>query len=416
MVNQWGRDSNLSSSGSRSSGGAGVVIAAVVALVIGIGGGYGAGRFLSGASADDIAARDRTIAELQQRISSARSQADGAQASDTVLRAEIETLQQQVAALKKANDTLKKSADEQPDAANPDAQAEIDALRKTIEQAGDLQGQLSRARRSLKVSELQIIELEGAVKARQDEIGRLRADLAKAATQGNSGNKALSEQVEKLQSALDAARQQASGVPDLKKRIARLEDEVAQKTADASGVQQKLGTLEKQAEDLKGKLAEAEERLAGKETEVAALKAQTEELRKAVSAAESRATAIDGQRILTGMTVNSLRAEKEKLETENAGLRQTIANLQAARTNRSNDDDTAQAPDESRDEGRRDAAAVREALANMPGFGRMAPDKQTELAERLENGECVVAALKATLGRVPAIALRNLIQDLGRKC
>ena len=176
------------------------------------------------------------------------------------------------------------------------------------------------------------------------------------------------------------------------------------------------GDRSEQAEQLDRKLAEAEDQLAGRETEIAALKAQTKELRKAVSAAESRATAIDGQRILTGMTVNSLRAEKEKLETENAGLRQTIANLQAARTNRSNDDDAAQAPDESRSEGRRDAAAVREALADLPGFSRMAPDKQTELAERLENGECVVDALKATLGRVPAIALRNLIQDLGRKC
>ena len=38
------------------------------------------------------------------------------------------------------------------------------------------------------------------------------------------------------------------------------------------------------------------------------------------------------------------------------------------------------------------------------------------MAQRLEGGECAADALKATLGRVPAIALRNLIRDLGSKC
>jgi hypothetical protein len=59
---------------------------------------------------------------------------------------------------------------------------------------------------------------------------------------------------------------------------------------------------------------------------------------------------------------------------------------------------------------------VRAALEDMPGYSRLTPDKQFELARRLEDGECAADALKTTLGRVPAIALRNLIRDLGSKC
>ncbi|MDB5554547.1 MAG: hypothetical protein JWL86_4531 [Rhizobium sp.] len=467
MVNQWGRDGNSSSPGSQSSGGAGILIAAVIALLIGAGGGYGAGRFLSGVSAGDLASRDETITELRQQV----TKLGGAQTSDTVLRSKIEDLQDQIVALNKANDTLKQFNDEQSGQVSADAQTEIDALKKTIEEAGDLRNQLSRARKSLKVSELQLIELEGTVKSQQDEIRKLRSDLGKAASDGNDGNKALSDQIKTLESALHGARQQASTVPDLKKRIAEIEDDLAQKTADVSAACKKATDLDKQVADLKKRLdkaradatasssgvtdqikrlqserdklqtalddakkqlaaagensteaealrkelATAEEQLAGKDTEISSLKAQTEELKDAVSDANGKAMSIDGQRILLGMTLGAMRTEKEKLETENAGLRATIAKLQEKPTeDKPADDDNG--GNASNTGGKRDSDAVRNALADMPGFSRLTSDKQSDLAARLESGECVADALKASLGRVPAIALRNLIRDLGSKC
>lgn len=471
MVNQWGRDGNSSSSGSQSSGGAGILIAAVIALLIGAGGGYGAGRFLSGVSAGDLASRDETIAELRQQVTKLRDKAGGDQTSDTVLRSKVEELQNQLVALNKANDTLKRLIDEQTGQVNADAQAEIDALKKTIDEAGDLRNQLSRARKSLKVSELQLIELEGTVKEQQDEIKKLRNDLANAATQGNDGSKALSDQIKTLESALSGARQQASVVPDLKKRIAAIEDDLAQKTADVSAARKKAADLDKQVADLKTKLdkaradaaadssgvadqikrlqaerdklqaslddarkqvaaagensteaeglrkdlAAAEEQLAGKDTEISSLKAQTKELKDAVSDANGKAMEIDAQRILIGMNLGAMRTEKEKLETENAGLRATIAKLQTKPVEDKPADDT-NGTGENVTDGKRDSDAVRNALADMPGFSRLTPDKQGDLTARLESGECVADALKASLGRVPAIALRNLIRDLGSKC
>lgn len=467
MVNQWGRDGNSSSPGSSSSGGAGILIAAVIALLIGAGGGYGAGRFLSGVSAGDLASRDETITELRQQV----TKLSGAQTSDSVLRSKIEDLQDQVVALNKANDTLKQLNDEQSGQVSTDAQAEIDALKKTIEEAGDLRNQLSRARKSLKVSELQLIELEGTVKSQQDEIKKLRSDLGKAASQGNDGNKALSDQIKTLESALHGARQQASTVPDLKKRIAEIEDDLAQKTSDVSAARKKAADLDKQVADLKTRLdkaradaaasssgvtdqikrlqaerdtlqtalddakkqlaaagensaeaealrkdlATAEEQLAGKDTEISSLKAQTEELKDAVSDANGKAMSIDSQRILLGINLGAMRTEKEKLETENAGLRATIAKLQVKPADDKPVDDT-NGGGQIDTGGKRDSDAVRNALADMPGFSRLTPDKQGDLAARLESGECVADALKASLGRVPAIALRNLIRDLGSKC
>ncbi|UVC11050.1 hypothetical protein IHQ71_10980 [Rhizobium sp. TH2] len=471
MVNQWGRDGNSSSSGSQSSGGAGILIAAVIALLIGAGGGYGAGRFLSGASAGDLASRDQTISELRQQVLKLREKTSGDQTSDTVLRSKVEELQDQVAALNKANDTLKRFNDEQSSQVSADVQAEIDALKKTIDEAGDLRGQLTRARRSLKVSELQLIELEGTVKSQQDEIKKLRSDLGKAASQGNDGNKALSDQIKTLESALHGARQQASTVPDLKKRIAEIEDDLAQKAADVSAARKKAADLDKQVADLKTRLdkaradaaanssgaddqlkrlqaerdklqtalddakkqlaaagessseaeglrkdlAAAEEQLASKDTEISSLKAQTEELKDAVSDAKGKAMSIDSQRILLGMNLSAMRTEKEKLETENAGLRAAIAKLQVKPVEDKPADDT-NGSDENDTSGKRDSDAVRNALADMPGFSRLTPDKQGDLAARLESGECVADALKASLGRVPAIALRNLIRDLGSRC
>jgi len=466
VVNQWGRDGNSSSSGSQSSGGAGILIAAVIALLIGAGGGYGAGRFLSGVSAGDLASRDQTITELRQQV----TKLGGAQTSDTALRSKIEDLQDQVVALNKANDTLKRFNDEQSGQVSTDAQSEIDALKKTIEQAGDLRNQLSRARKSLKVSELQLIELEGTVKSQQDEIEKLRSDLGKAASQSNDGNKALSDQIKTLESALHGARQQASTVPDLKKRIAAIEDDLAQKTSDASAARKKAADLGKQVADLKTRLdkaradaiassgdvtdqitrlqaerdklqtalddakkalatagensseaeglrkdlAAAEEQLAGKDTEISSLKAQTEELKNAVSDAEGKAMSIDSQRIMLGINLGTMRTEKEKLETENAGLRATIAKLQSKPIDMK--PDTNDTPVDADPSSTRDADTVRNALADMPGFSRLTPDKQGDLAARLESGQCVADALKASLGRVPAIALRNLIRDLGSKC
>ena len=64
----------------------------------------------------------------------------------------------------------------------------------------------------------------------------------------------------------------------------------------------------------------------------------------------------------------------------------------------------------------RDRAAVEQAVADMPGFSNLSEARQQKLVDMLESGECVATSLKATYGRVPAVALRNLLRELGGAC
>ena len=435
MVNQWGRDGNSPSSGARSSGG-GIVIAAVVALLLGAGGGYTAARLFSGVSATDVATRDDKIADLEKQISDLKFKDAGNSNQENVLRERVEELT-------KANETLKALADENDGKASADAQAEIAALRKTIEEAGDVRAELNRARRSLQVSELQIIDLEGEIKTQRGEIDKLRASLTDAATKDDAGNVALRDQIKTLEASLAESRKHAAAAADLRKRLAAMEDTLAEKTDDLAKAEATAKSLQAsidkanmdlvrlkkelaaalaankdkggESEALQKELVTAEEQLASRDADVRKLEARLTALTKDIDNANARAAKADADKLFMGMQLGAVRADKEKLDAEVAVLKQAIETLEVARresqpqpeANTGSDDTPAL---------RREAGDVRDALEDMPGYGRLTPDKQIELARRLEEGECAADALKATLGRVPAIALRNLIRDLGSKC
>lgn len=437
MVNQWGRDGNFSSSGSRSSGGAGIVIAAIVALLLGAGGGYTGARMLGGTSASDVKARDEKISALEKQISDLKFTTSGNAGEENVLR-------EQINELTKANQTLKALVDENHNQTNTDAQAEIAALKKAIAEAGDLRAELNRARRSQQVSELQIIELEGEIKTQRAEMERLRKSLTDTATQGDAGNKALSNQIKTLEAALAESRKQAAAAAELRKQIASLEDDMTQKTAELSAARNVAASRQKDIDKTRSELTKAKKDLAKAQAaasegtavldavrrdlvaanelldvrsrDIRALEKQLAAAVKDLDDVKKRANGPNAENILLSQMLASMRADKEKLEREVAALKQTIESLQAAAQQADkpqpdvtdNGDDTPVA--------RRDADDVRDALEDMPGFSRLAPDKQIELARRLEDGECAADALKSTLGRVPAIALRNLIRDLGSKC
>ena len=444
MVNQWGRDGNFSSSGSRSSGGAGIVIAAIVALLLGAGGGYTGARLLGGASASDLKARDEKISDLEKQVSDLKFTTSGNANQENVLRERVEELT-------KANETLKALVDENDSQGSADAQAEIAALKKTIEQAGDLRAELNRARRSQQVSELQIIELEGEIKSQRAEMEKLRKSLTDAATQGDAGNKALSDQIKTLEAALADSRKQAAAAADLRKEIASLEDDVAQKAAELSTARNAAASLQSEIERVRLELtkvkkelaaahAAADERSGGldalreeltaanelldvRNRDLRALESQlataTKDLataRKDLDDAKARAKGPSAESILLSMNLASMRKDKEKLEAEVATLKQEIAALREAQREDKPQPDVPTGDDDTPTATRRNADDVRDALEDMPGFSRLTAEKQTELAQRLEDGECAADALKTTLGRVPAIALRNLIRDLGSKC
>ncbi|MBX9456208.1 MAG: hypothetical protein KL863_09405 [Rhizobium sp.] len=437
MVNQWGRDGNFSSSASRSSGIAGILVAALVALVLGAGGGYTAARLLGGAASGDLTARDTRIAELERQVSDLRFTTQGNESEETALRQRVEELT-------KANETLKALADDNNGNASAAAQAEIAALKKTIEEAGDNRAELNRARRSLQISELQIIELEGTIRSQAEELASLRKSLTAAADQGDTGRKALSDRIKLLEAALADARKELAVVADLRRQLEASKSDLDRRTAelktsndsaatlraeidrvkvalakarkDLAAAQEAITDGSGEAESLQKELAAAEAQLAARDGDVRKVEAQLAAIRTELDAAKAKAGRADAEKTLMGMTLGVVRSEKEKLEAEVAVLTQTVESLQAAQREDTAPQDVTSGGDETPAPLRRDTAAVRTALEDMPGYDRLTPDKQIELARRLENGECVADALKSTLGRVPAISLRNLIRDLGSKC
>ncbi len=438
MVNQWGRDGNFSGSGGRSSGAAGILIAGVVALALGAGGGYAGARLLGGASTADIAERDGRIAALQKEISDLRFETGGRSDQENSLR-------QRVDELTKANETLKALADENGSRVDATAQAEIAALKKTIEEAGDVRGELSRTKRSLQVAELQILDLEATTKTQRDEIDKLRRSLTDAATEGDAGTRVLTEQIRSLEASLATARKQAAAATELGKRAAALEDQLARKTAEAdkavaagAALQQRIDTGRAEIDRLKAALAEAEKKAGSQDdqsaavrqklaTAQAALKTRESDLaRLTQDLAVSRAELADSQ-----AAVERLKADRDAVadrlreaEAHGRQLEAQVAELETKlQATQVPPKDGGEATEDTTDTGgetpavtTRDPAAVAAALSDMPGYQRLTPDQQAELVTRLEKGDCVAAALKDVVGRVSAVALRNLIRDLGSQC
>lgn len=435
MVNQWGRDGNFAASGGRSSGAGVVVIAAVVALALGAGGGYTAARMLTGVSASDIRSRDDKIAELEGQISDLKFKSDGNSDQEAELRDRVEELT-------KANETLKALADENGGKVDAEAQAEIDALKKTIEEAGDLRTELSRAKRSLQVSELQIIELEDAIKTQRGEIDKLRKNLSDATSEGDAGTRALADRIKALESALADSREQVAAAGQLRKQVASLEDDLAVRTADLDTAKTTLKAAQKDLDQARSEVARlkkaldaalaantdnngegdalrreldaARKALAAREADVLDLQGRLSTARKDLDGAVARADEAVSESASLKSILESSRATNKKLTDQVARLEKAIEDLKAAQPKEQPADE-----EPTIDEPllvKRDADLVRAALEDMPGYARLTADQQSDLATRLEQGDCVADTLKAVIGRVPTVALRNLIRDLGSKC
>ncbi|MEN9896254.1 MAG: hypothetical protein RIR97_2106, partial [Pseudomonadota bacterium] len=64
----------------------------------------------------------------------------------------------------------------------------------------------------------------------------------------------------------------------------------------------------------------------------------------------------------------------------------------------------------------RNPELVLQSLATATGAQALTPDQRSDLATRLVQGDCVGESLKATMGRVPVLLLRDLIRDLNSDC
>jgi chromosome segregation ATPase len=388
-----------------------ILIPAIIALVIGGAGGYAGARYISGVSTSDIQSRDKKIDDLQKTLQELKFDNDGASTEQGVLRGRVKDLEGQLAAANRLKTSLRSEIDKQVAAARSEAQGEIDALQKTLDEAGDLNGALGRARKSLKVSELQIIELEKTVSDQKARIGKLEAAADAGAGEATATLAALKKTNFNLRASLDDAKKNLAAIPRQEDEIASLKEQLSKRSDDANAdARKEIADLREQNEGMEQKLME---------------------LSKSASTADEQARKLSElQQQLDGMTqtlaerdkavrdaARDIKAANATIDRQSGQLDALKAQLAKATPAKSADDAT---PSEDQPDAGgmtpRDHDDVEKAVEDLPGFDGLTDARQQTLVTMLQRGECVTSSLKAAYGHVPAVALRNLIRELGGRC
>ncbi|MBL0372900.1 hypothetical protein JJB09_12770 [Rhizobium sp. KVB221] len=321
------------------------------------------------------------IAELQQTLSETKFDSNGSETEQVALRQRIGDLEDRLASANRTRDALRADIANQVQKAKDQAQAEIEALQKTLDETGNLSGELGRARKSLKVAELQIIELENTVDRQTKEVRRLEKEAGSAAQ------------------AVLALKKANAGLQD---EITDLKEQLSQKMTDADGAaRNRIVQLQKEADSLKQQMKMMAADLAKQEADA---RSANKDLKRANATVSDQAKQMD-----------TLNARIVRLEKERASLAAEIETLKAKIVTPDTTKPPEQEPVDS-GSGRRDPEAVRAAVQDLPGFGKLSADKQDNLVNMLERGECVTDSLRATYGNVPRVPLRNLIRDLASSC
>ena len=162
-------------------------------------------------------------------------------------------------------------------------------------------------------------------------------------------------------------------IPRLQADIARARDEIAGLTAKLSTAETEAKRREAETGTLKGQLDEANRRAGELEAKRQQLQAALEAAKAAVNANGDSESAASGLPRPAGE--NSAPSPKTRNEAD-----------------------------------------VETALERTPGLSRLTAQKRDTLRRQLLSGSCVAAALEDAFGRVPVIALRNMIRDLDSDC
>ena len=369
LVNQWGRDGNATGQGSSA---AAVIITGILALVVGLGGGYASARFVSSdetaqapaSSSVPPAARDGSLYKLYQ-----------------------ETLRQRESAMREAGDLRVRLVELQNHSGT--LEAELKALRKGDDPAPNpnAAGTLARAQRE------HIEQLEAEMVDFRRILDETRAALAKATRQKEQAMKEAGD----LKVRLTQLQSDASDLETRNQDLALHNRQTAAELADA----------ERKIADLTSKVQAAERSADGSAANFDAQMTENSRL-----ATENTALRLELERLQkeTDKELTALRAETDRL---NAALRENAAEPPAA------NEQPPQPQTEKPANGMaqpRDDRLVEQALRKAPGLKALGGPQRQTLHNKLVDGACVTDALEDILGRVPVLTLRSLIRDLDSPC
>lgn len=424
MTNQWGREKSVVS---RSSGSSFLLPALLLVLLI-AGGAYG--WYLREGLKTEIAGLTSEIAGLTQsleetstRLEKATSERDSLQKEIAAVRTNsgswAEDLEKEYTELKlnevpKLNRLLDKR-----DADISALESEIASLRQAADAAQEAQ---SKA----------IAGWQAKLDAETKRVAALQADVIaqdSAALDLQKQLEAAKAEREALQSRSEAALTQA-------------EEQLAVATTEASELKTRLATLEAAQSGSQKALADAKSQASAATAEAAQLKTrlantETGELsdlaKRLETATAERAAAVDDFQAALKANADlkaELAAAKAALETaEKASAaaprgiepsvtsepETTVTSPAVAEETPATDSQAVEPPAVIARQPR-DRQRVESVLTTAPGLDTLDVAAMKTLGDRLVEGACVTDALDDVFERVPLVALRNLIRDLGSDC
>lgn len=234
MTNQWGRDSNFSSGGRR--GGAGAVIAVLVALVLGAAGGFAASRFLTvDTVVVDEAVSSRTdelgvaLATAQEELAAAREAQRSGTALVESLKADIDRMAAELDAM-----TEELAASKNTSVARSEADAAMDALKRerdglAAENEAFKAGleALEAERKALEQqAEADRQRLEGELERLQGDVPNQAAERDRLASEAETLRADLAALEERIKTQSDARAADAVRIGELETMLKSKEDEL----------------------------------------------------------------------------------------------------------------------------------------------------------------------------------------------
>jgi predicted nucleic acid-binding Zn-ribbon protein len=278
-----------------------------------------------------------------------------------------------------------------------DAQVTITDLRQ---QVATLQMSLDAARdQSVSTAESakRVIDLQNEKQVLQQSLDAMQTQLSFLQTDN-----------EKLRLELQAGAQYKDG-DAATVRANQLEEANRQLAADFLELQDKSSATIK---DLNAKIVQLEDGLQNaKAANQAREAAQKQTDLTAAAAADVRAKALNAQ---IAQLQDTLAATKQDLEDTRAKLQDAVAAQAASQQPLA--ENAVPDPAPATVTKSRNPELVSQSLATATGAQALTPEQTSDLASRLIQGDCVGESLKATMGRVPVLLLRDLIRDLNSDC
>lgn len=402
MVNQWGREGQVSPNGAGTSV---LITVGVVCLLLGSAAGYGGARYFamvpnSGAVSQSDNAQGQLASSENQPGKAAdalpgigKTQEAPAVSENKGGQTYCEDIQRQLTTIgTEARKYAVENVELKSKLGSKTVQYECPSQQPLIDFVSQLRARVS--------------QLETDLPGYEQATKQARAELQTALSERDS----LKQTLDALRSNIAGRQADSDGeLGTLRDRLKRSESEVSRLEAQLSETQRLLQDVTSSRDKVKQALDEAtrqaSEQLSARDATIAQLKSEADAIRQQLDKATRDGTLLDAR----------FKSEKEALTKALEDANRKLAAAQATPSQPMEPKAAEPAKSGSNIEPR-DRILVENALARAPGLKVLSGSQRETVRDALLNGACVTDTLEQVFTRVPVLTLRSLIRDLDSPC